>query len=356
MQSDGNIAANVDVVIVGGGQAALATAYFLRRASLSVVLLDAEQSPGGAWLHGWDSLRLFSSTTWSSLPGWQMPASENAPPSRDDVIGYLAQYEQRYSLPVTRPVWVESMQAVDDRIMVAAKDRQWRAKVVVSATGSWRNPFIPELSGAQNFAGLQIHSAHYTSPAEFAGKRVIVVGGGNSGAQIFAEISEVSQAIWATMTEPRFLPDDIDGQALFEQATARLNAIQAGQPPPVTGSLGDIVMVPSVKAARDRGVLRATRMFERLTKSGVAWPDNSESDVDAIIWCTGFRPALDHLTGLNVINANGRVDVDGTHSTKEPRLWLVGYGEWTGLASATIIGVTRTARSTAMEVADFLKG
>lgn len=356
MKSSAGVAPDVDVIIVGGGQAALATAYFLRRTSLSFVLLDAEQGPGGAWRHGWDSLRLFSSATWSSLPGWQMPPSDNNPPSRDDVISYLAQYEQRYSLPVKRPVWVESMQAVDDRIVIAAKDGRWRAKAVVSATGNWSKPFIPELPGAPHFSGVQIHSAHYTSPAEFAGKRVIVVGGGNSGAQVFAEISEVAQATWVTMTEPRFLPDDIDGQALFEQATARLKAIQAGQPTPIAGSLGDIVMVPSVKAARDRGVLRATRMFERFTTSGVVWPDDSESVVDAIIWCTGFRPALDHLVGLNVINANGRVDVEGTHSTKEPRLWLVGYGEWTGLASATIIGVTRTARSTVMEVAEFLEG
>lgn len=355
MESSAGVVPDVDVIIVGGGQAALAVAYFLRRTSLSFVMLDAEVGAGGAWRHGWDSLRLFSSATWSSLPGWQMPPSENNPPSRDDVISYLTQYEQRYSLSVVRPVLVDSIYTDGDHIVVAAQEREWHAKTVVSATGNWSKPFIPPLPGASQFSGVQIHSAHYTSPAEFAGKRVIVVGGGNSGAQIFAEISGVAQATWATTAEPRFLPDDVDGQALFEQATARLKAIQAGYPPPVAGSLGDIVMVPSVKAARDRDVLRATRMFERFTTTGVVWPDRSESVVDAVIWCTGFQPALDHLAGLNVINANGRVDVDGTHSMKEPRLWLVGYGEWTGLASATIIGVTRTARSTASEVADFLE-
>jgi pyruvate/2-oxoglutarate dehydrogenase complex dihydrolipoamide dehydrogenase (E3) component len=76
--------------------------------------------------------------------------------------------------------------------------------------------------------------------------------------------------------------------------------------------------------------------------------------VDVVIWCTGFRPALQHLDTLGVINTEGRVEVEGTHSTQEPRLWLVGYGEWTGAASATLIGVTRTARSTVNEIAAFL--
>ena len=96
------------------------------------------------------------------------------------------------------------------------------------------------------------------------------------------------------------------------------------------------------------------RPFECFTETGVIWSDGSTSEIDAVIWCTGFRPALDHLNALNIFNADGRVDVEGTHSIKEPRLWFVGYGEWTGLASATLIGVTRTARRTAEEISHFL--
>ena len=106
--------------------------------------------------------------------------------------------------------------------------------------------------------------------------------------------------------------------------------------------------------ARERGVLHAVAPFARFTQDGVVWPDGTRSTVDAVIWCTGFRPALGYLESLGVCTADGRVAVNGTHSIQEPRLWLVGYGDWTGAASATLIGVTRTARSTVEEIERFL--
>jgi putative flavoprotein involved in K+ transport len=205
------------------------------------------------------------------------------------------------------------------------------------------------------FRGQQLHSAHYVEAQPFAGKRVLVVGGGNSGAQILAEVSKVADATWVTPTEPLFLPDDVDGRVLFERATDRWKALQEGRviEQPV-GGLGDVVMVPPVVEARERGVLHAVRPFTRFTRNGVVWPDGTETMVDAVIWCTGFKPALGHLTNLGLINDEGRVEVEGTRAVHEPRLWLVGYGEWTGSASATLIGVTRTARSTATEIEQFL--
>jgi hypothetical protein len=110
------------------------------------------------------------------------------------------------------------------------------------------------------------------------------------------------------------------------------------------GGIGDIVMVPPVVEARARGVLASVRPFQRLTENCVVWPDGRELQVDAIIWCTGFRPALGHLAGLGVIEPDGRVDVVGQQSVKEPRLWLTGYGDWCGPGSATLIGASRVAR------------
>lgn len=342
----------LDAVIIGGGQSALAVAYFLRRTQLSFVILDAEEAPGGAWRHGWNSLRLFSPATWSSIPGWMMPPAPEGYPTRNHVIDYLNHYEQRYQFPVQRPVRVVSVERLASGLRVHAGDRYWDAKVVISATGTWSNPFIPHYPDAELFAGRQLHSAHYVEAQVFAGKKVLVVGGGNSGAQILAEVSKVAQTMWVTPTEPMFLPDDVDGRVLFERATQRLKAQQEGRviDQPV-GGLGDIVMVPPVIEAREREVLKSVRPFERFTREGVRWADGSESAVDVVIWCTGFRPALQHLEALGVINTEGRVEVEGTHSTQEPRLWLVGYGEWTGSASATLIGVTRTARSTVNEIA-----
>lgn len=342
----------VDVLIVGGGQAALSVAYFLRRTPLSFLILDAEQGPGGAWRHGWDSLRLFSPATWSSIAGWMMPPVADTYPGRDHVLNYLAEYERRYRLPVQRPVWVEALARDGDRLLARAADgRQWRARAVVSATGTWRAPYVPEYPGAELFAGRQLHSADYVEPQAFAGQRVLVVGGGNSGAQILAELSKVAETTWVTPNEPLFLPDDVDGRVLFERATERWKAQQQGRvvEQPV-GGLGDVVMVPPVREARERGVLHAVRPFVRFTEHGVVWADGSESAVDAVIWCTGFRPALGHLAPLGVLNQEGKVDVVGTRARQEPALWLVGYGEWTGAASATLIGVARTARSTVEEI------
>jgi thioredoxin reductase len=170
---------------------------------------------------------------------------------------------------------------------------------------------------------------------------VLVVGGGNSGAQILAEVSRVADASWVTLEAPLFLPDEVDGRVLFERAT------------PV-GGLGDIVMVPSVKEARERGVLRSVRPFERFTADGVIWGGGKREPIDAVVWCTGFRPALGHLEALGLVRSDGTVETHGTRSAREPRLWLVGYGEWTGFASATLIGVMRSARETAAEIQTYL--
>ena len=146
---------------------------------------------------------------------------------------------------------------------------------------------------------------------------------------------------------------------LFERATERYEARRENWEAPPIGGLGDVVMVPPVKEARERGVLDSAGPFERFTGGGVVWPEGREEPFDAVIWCTGFRPALGHLRALGVVGPDGHVDVErggaGTRSVAELRLWLVGYGEWTGFASATLIGVGRSARATVGEVAGALR-
>jgi len=348
------VARRLDVVVIGGGQAGLATGFYLRRSGLRYVILDAEDGPGGAWRHGWESLRLFSPAQWSSLPGWQMPRGADEYPTRDEVLAYLAAYERRYALPVERPVRVGAVRRSGDGIDLETSAGGWTARAVVSATGTWAHPVVPDLPGRDRYEGLALHSAHYASPAAFAGTRVVVVGGGNSGAQIAAELSWVASVTWATLAPPTFLPDHVDGRYLFEQATARYAALREGRAPEPPRSLGDIVVVPPVRDARERGALRAVPMFTRFTRTGVVWPDGRETREDAVIWCTGFRPTLAHLAPLGVLDEHGRVAVRGTRAVAEPRLWLVGYGEWTGFASATLIGVGRSARATVDEITGIL--
>jgi putative flavoprotein involved in K+ transport len=354
--SAGPLPGAYDVVVIGGGQAGLATGYYLRRSGLSHVILDAEPAPGGAWRHTWDSLTLFSPATWSSLPGWLMPGGSLRYPDRAAVLAYLAAYEERYALPVRRPVWVQTVTRDPAGGFAIQSDAGlWRARAVVSATGSWRQPVTPAYPGQAQFAGTQLHSAAYRNPAGLAGRPTLVVGGRNSAAQILAEVSRVAPVTWVTRRPPRFLPDDVDGRALFDRATEAYRAHAAGEsdsglPAAAEGGLGQIVMVPPVREARDRGVLQSVRPFAGFTPRGVLWPDGRESPVETVIWATGFAPALGHLAPLAAVTPGGRVATAGTRALTVPGLWLVGYGDWTGFASATLIGVGRSARQTVDEI------
>lgn len=354
-----------DVIVIGGGQAALAVGYHLirelRDTAASIAFFDDQPGPGGAWRRTWDSLRLFSPAEWSSLPGYLLPrhlahlgAEVEAYPHRDDVLDYLAAYEDRYDLPIWRPVRVETIGVAQEGLRVDTNRGSVVARAVVAATGTASQPFVPDVPGRGDFLGAQVHSSAYRSPTPFAGQRMLVVGGGNSGAQIAAELSGSAHVAWSVERDPRFLPVDVDGRVLFDAATARYHAIQNGEDPGRPYTLGDVVQVPPVRAAREEGRLDDLRPpIARFTAGGVVWPDGSEERVDAVVWCTGFRPALHFLDSLGVV-ADGRVEVEGTRSVAEHRLWLVGYGQWTGFASATLVGVGRSARATAREVATLL--
>ena len=320
-------------------------------------VLDAAPAPGGAWREMWPSLRTFSPTAYSSLPGWMMPAwtADDGYPLAGHVVDYLTRYEQRYDVPVVRQVRVSRVERDPDGLVVRTDVGAWSARAVLSATGTWSTPFLPAYPGMADFAGRQLHTSGYRDKQEYAGRRVVVVGGGNSAAQILAEVSEVADTTWVTLRTPRFLPDDIDGHDLFAIATQRRRELDAGRGDGAgVMGFGDIVMVPSVREARKRGVLRAEPMFDRLVPHGVVWGDRM-LEVDTVIWCTGFRPALSHLAPLGLRDAAGRIATRGTQAVGEPRLHLLGYGDWTGPASATLIGVGRPARDAVAAISALLR-
>ncbi len=342
-----------DVVVIGGGQSGLAMGYYLRRSGLSYIILDNQEEPGGAWLHAWKSLRLFSPAQWSSLPGMIMTGGSDYYPTRDVTIEYLKFYETKYSLPVKRPVEVFNVHKYEAGFTLDTSAGLFFAKAVVSATGSFANPYIPTIAGIHLFKGQVLHSSQYQAPDIFTGKRVAIIGEGNSGAQILAEVSRVTGTLWITQKEPRFLPDHVDGRFLFDAATQMYEAQKAGKAykPP---SLGDIVMVESVKEARSRKVYKSVRPFDSFTEDSLVWADGHEEKIDVVIFCTGFKPALKHLASLGITNGDVKPDTEGTQSKQTDGLWLVGYGNWTGFASATLIGVGRSAKATVEQISGYL--
>ena len=342
-----------DTLVIGGGQAGLSVAYFLRRHKLAYLILDDQEKAGGSWLQTWDNLKLFSPTDYSSLSGWRMPKGENEYPTKDEFISYLKEYEARYNIPVQRNSKVISVTKENDVFRVETDQGVFYSKTLVSATGTAQQPFIPVYPNQALFLGAQLHSSNYKNSNHLIDKKVLIIGGGNSGAQVLAEVSKVAYTQWVTLETPYFLPDDIDGRYLFNAATQKFLGKPINNTSEIKASLSNIVMVESVKEARHRNVLHARRPFTSFYEAGVIWEDGNKEPFDVVIWCTGFKANLEHLKALNIIE-NNRIKTKYTRSVLEPKLWLVGYGNWTGFASATIYGVGKTARHTAKEINEFL--
>lgn len=341
-----------DTLIIGGGQAGLSVAYFLRRSPLEYLILDEQSGPGGAWLRTWESLKLFSPSQYNSLSGWQMPKGKSEYPTKNEFIDYLQAYQDRYNFPVQRNTEVISVEKEVSIFKVVTNQGDFFAKTVVSATGTANNPYIPQYPGQASYKGMQIHSVDYRDPVIFKGKKVVVVGGGNSGAQILPEVSKVAQTKWVTTQPPVFLPEEVDGRYLADQATSSYIAKDTTTYRQ-RFSLSDIVQVEIVKQGLKRGVYDAVRPFRSFYENGVVWANNEKEAFDAVLWCTGFKPDLQHLKSLGIVK-DDRIATKKTRSVMERNLWVVGYGNWTGFASATIYGVGKTARETAREITKYI--
>ncbi len=342
-----------DIIIVGGGQSGLAVAYYLRRLKLNYLLLDAEENGGGSWQHYWHSIRLFSPAQWSSLPGRILQGGTTHYPTREEVVKYLNDYESHYDLKIERPVEVKEVTKENGLFVLQTNKGRYSSKVVISATGSFKRPVIPKIPGLADFSGEVMHSADYRNPDKFKGQRVGIIGEGNSGAQILAEVSTITSTYWITKDEPDYLPDHVDGKYLFDAATQLYEAKKKGKKfiPP---SLGHIVMVPSVMEARERGVLKSHADLKSFQSDGALFDDGTIIQLDSLIFCTGYLPVIDYLKGLNISFRHHKVDTHGTRSREMEGLWMVGYGSWTGFASATLVGVGRSAKVTAHEVQEYL--
>ncbi|MEU7532357.1 FAD-dependent oxidoreductase [Saccharothrix sp. NPDC042600] len=338
------------MVVIGAGQAGLSAAYFLQRAGLEHVVLDAGEGPGGAWRHRWDSLRMATVHGIHDLPG--MPFAEPDPTAPANVVlpAYFADFERRNGIDVRRPVHVHAVRDENGLLRVETDEGAWLTKALVNATGTWTRPFWPRYPGQETFQGRQLHSSQYRGPEEFAGEHVIVVGGGTSAVQQLLEIATTAATTtWATRREPVFRDEPFTPEVGRAAVALVEERVRAGLPPRSVVSVTGLSLTPRVRAALADGTLDRQPMFARVTEHGVVRPDGAEQRADVILWATGFRAALDHLAPLGLRGPGGGIRLDGTRVVADPRVHLVGYGP-----SASTVGATRAGRAAAKELQGLL--
>ncbi|TRW43130.1 NAD(P)-binding domain-containing protein [Georgenia yuyongxinii] len=369
-------------MVVGAGQAGLSAAYHLRRRGFqpageviegellgepaprptadaagpgTYLVLDAEAGPGGAWRHRWRSLRMATVNGIYDLPGMAQPEVEPCEPSVEVLPRYFARYEDGLDLPVLRPVRVSRVRRADEdpagRLLVETDAGTFATRVLINATGTWTKPFWPRYPGQETFRGRQLHVAQYVAAEELAGRHVVVVGGGISAVQLLEEISHVATTTWVTRREPVWRDEDFDPDAGRQAVALVEERVRQGLPPRSVVSVTGLIWRPELRAAAARGVLDRHPMFTRIEPDGVRMADGSLQRADVILWATGFRAALDHLSPLHLRGHGGGITMDGTQVAGEPRVHLIGYGP-----SSSTVGANRAGRDAVHALTDYLRG
>ena len=349
-----------EIVVIGAGQAGLSSAYHLKRLGLpphrGFVVLDQSPGPGGAWQFRWPSLTLSTVNRIHDLPGMRFAdAIDTAATEVQAAVAvprYFAEYERAFELPVYRPVKVTVVCDRGDRLVVETDRIEASARGIINATGTWERPHIPEVPGAGRFRGRQLHTRDYRSADEFIGKHVVVVGAGISAIQLLDEVSRVTTTTWVTRRPPEFRAGPFDEEAGRAAVKLVEDRVRRGLPPRSVVSVTGIPITPAIEAMRARGVLERRPMFDEIVEEGVRWAGGGELRADVILWCTGFRSALDHLAPLMLRGPGGGIVMTGrlaTQVARDPRIHLVGYGP-----SASTIGANRAGNAAATELMGFL--
>ena len=325
-----------EVIVVGGGQAGLAIGYFLAEQGRDFVILDGAAEPAAVWRARWDSLTLFTSARYSSLPGLPFPGDPGSYPGRDDVAAYLSEYARRFALPVELRSRVAAVRPAEGRYRVELDERSYMADQVVVATGPFQVPFVPAIAGGLGRELVQFHSTEYRAPGDVPDGRVLVVGGGNTGFQIAEELSASREVHLAIGSRQKPLRQRILGRDLFwyldktglirKSRETRIGRRLEGQ---------DTLIGSSPRALRRRyGVELHPRAVDAADRT-IGFSDGSKLEVDAVIWATGFRH--DHSwVDVPVFDEQGRV-VHRRGVTSSPGLYFLGLS-WQHTRGSALIG------------------
>ncbi len=354
----GSEAQRVETLVIGGGQAGLAIGHELRAAGSDVQILDASPRIGDAWRNRWDSLRLFTPARMNGLPGMRFPGPGDRFVSKDEVADFLESYAERMGLPVRSGIRVDWLSRQEDEFIASTSHGQWRARNVVVAMADYQKPKVPWFAGHLDPRITQMHSTGYRNPGQLQDGPVLVVGLGNSGADIAVDVAPTHRTL-VSGTESSAVPFRLEswfgrtiGTRMVRFAAIRVLTTSTpigrrARPTMLTQSAPLVRVRP--KELQRAGVERVGRI------TGVAdgLPVTSEGvglEVTNVIWCTGYRPGFDWID-LDVFDEQGRPRHDRGIVTDEPGLYFLGLFFLHALWSETIPGVQIDARHIAKHIA-----
>jgi putative flavoprotein involved in K+ transport len=318
----------LDVIVIGAGQAGLATAYHLKQRGMRFLVVDAAPEIGHAWRSRWDSLRLFTAAQYDALPGMAFPAPADTYPTKDEAADYLVEYARRFDLPVLlncavqRLVWVRG-----GGFAVHTSQGRLMARQVVVATGPFQRPVVPALAQELGDDVVQIHSSDYRKPADAPSGPVTVVGAGNSGRQIALELAATHDVTLAAGTQSMELPQRLLGRDLFWWLT-RLGVITKTDQSLLARRMrarGDLVIGTPMRDLRRAGVT----IRPRLTSA------NSIPADSTVIWATGFARDYSWIDVPGIVD-NGQV-LHHRGLTEVPGLSFIGL-PWQHTRGSALLG------------------
>ena len=330
---------HVDVLVIGGGQAGLALGWHLRQSTRSFLLVDAGPEVGHVWRSRWDSLRLFTPAEYDALPGMAFPAPTGTYPTKDQVADYLRDYTASYGLPVRVNTRVTRL-SKDGHVFIAETTTGWiSAGQVVVATGPFQTPIIPAAAAGLDRDVIQLHSAAYRNAQQLPDGPVVVVGAGNSGLQIAAELAATRDVIVAIGTRPPGLPQRFLGRDLFWWMTklGLMDKTAESRLAQRVRAKGDLVIGTRWRDLADLGVETRPRVV-RASGRTVTFDDGSSTEVAGVIWATGFRPDYSWLQVPGVL-----VDGQIAHRrgiTNVPGLSFLGL-PWQHTRGSALLGFVR---------------
>lgn len=357
------VAERVHTIVIGGGQAGLSVGYHLARRGQEFLILDAHDRIGGAWRDRWDSLRLFTPARYCGLAGWPFPAPGDAFVSKNQMADYLEAYAARFHLPVRTGVRVDGLSRQSERFVVTAGERRFEAEQVVVAMANYQVPRVPPFARELDPRIVQLHSVEYRNPAQLRDGGVLVVGVGNSGADIGLEVARTYRT-WLSGKESGHIPFRIEGflaRHLLVRMVRFIGHRVLTVSTPVGRRLRPALLHRAAPLVRVKpqdltaaGVVRVPRVVGvRDGKPLLA--DDAVLDVANVIWCTGFDPGFSWIR-LPIFGAAGEPLHERGIVATQPGLYFVGLHFLYAMTSDTVNGVGRDAERIAAAVASRPRG